>query len=139
MFALADGRMLEKGRMVNPETGVVGEYEEVWRDVKVLAADGAVEGGGRRVCTVMLLNDEQREARGMVIRLGQFCQGVLRIGERFSLERWLWGEGEGWQRDARIGEFLVPCGVATSGKMPEVGGRVEYGEFVWEVAENEEV
>lgn len=173
MYAFADGRTLEKGNMVNPETGEMGEYEEVWRDVEIIgtgeggikearmmegkgkgkARDAAGSSGGdgegkegdseerRRRCIVLTLSDDKRDdVRGMVIRLGQFCQGVLRAGDYFSIERWIWHPSGGWKREVSMGNLWVPCGLLLfAEKVPEVGGEVVFGDFTWKIAEKEEL
>ncbi len=146
MFAQTDGTTLEKGRMVNPATGKMTDYEECWRDVEALSTEaspaaGEKEGlgnGGKRVCTVLQLHDDTNKARGMVIRIGQFVQGVLRVGEAFALERWEWEKKEGWKRSVRIGDLFVPCGVLLGGERVKLGGEVRYGDFGWRVVETSE-
>lgn len=183
MYALADGRTLEKGAMVNPATGVMTEYEEIWKDVEIIptwkvvrsagsevageqaggeqAGSGKGKGQGKAIhdddnsngdeqqhrkprptCTVLILNHESEiQTRGMVIQLGQFCQGVFRYGDQFSLERWIWGENAGWKREVGIGADWMPCGLVTGGaeKVPEIGGTVSFGGMTWVVVEKGEV
>ncbi|KAK0726538.1 hypothetical protein B0T21DRAFT_336919 [Apiosordaria backusii] len=106
---------LEKGRMVNPGSGEVGEYEEVW------------EAGGLRRW------GEWRGLRGMVVRLGGYVQGFLRDGEGIRVERWVWdGERGVWERKIRIGSGKLEGG---NGVIPvefvtEVGGQMEIGDEV---------
>lgn len=150
MYSQSDGRTLEKGSMVNPATGRMTEYEEMWKDIEPVATvTGNVtpsEAERMRVCIVLMLDDEQHEARGMVVRVGQFCQGIIRTGQYFSLERWVWmknGEKKGdeiersWRRTSRIGNFWLPCGPAMEAEMGrlKLGGEVKYGEFLWTVVE----
>lgn len=113
IFPQADGRTLETGRMANPATGKLTDYEEVWND---LEAEGVPEirknpaestQQPRARCVVLELEDEEREERGMVVCLGRYCQGVVRIGPRFAAERWLWEDGE-WQRKFRVGDLWIP-------------------------------
>ena len=75
----------------------------------------------------------------MVVRVGQFVQGVIRVGEFFALERWSWkdGELEGWKLDVRIGDMFLPCGVCMEEGMLDVGGEVEFGTYEWRVVEKE--
>lgn len=158
MFALQDGRTLEMGRMVNPETGEMGAYEEAWRDVEVVGTwhgGGKGEGDGgsspdgaaeperlrRKTCTVLVLDAPEHKTRGMVVQLGQFCQGILRCGDEVSAERWIWAETRGWLREVSLGRLFVPCGLCCEGaeKVPEVGGKVALGEWEWRVVEKGEV
>lgn len=160
-----DQRSLEKGSMVNPETGRLTEYEEIWRDVEAVAVpdceDG--EGGARgeeneeeddeedeektdeeaeeeeeeeKVSGVLILDEPEQRARGMVVRIGQYCQGVLRVKGEFSLERWEWvGEEKGWERKVRMGSLFLPCGPAMDVLGMEVGSQVRHGDFRWKVVE----
>ncbi|KAI8947192.1 hypothetical protein F4801DRAFT_525007 [Xylaria longipes] len=113
IFPQDDGGTLETGRMVNPATGKLTDYEEVWIDLEAEDIPEINQNSGnltpqpKRRCVVLELNDGEREARGMSICLGRYCQGVVRIGDRFAAERWLWEDG-GWKRTYRIGDILVP-------------------------------
>ncbi|KAI1281429.1 hypothetical protein F5Y07DRAFT_296475 [Xylaria sp. FL0933] len=108
IFPQDDGRTLETGRMVNPATGQLTDYEEVWSDLEAESIpDGESTQQPRARCVVLELKDEDREGRGMVVCLGRYCQGVVRIGPHFAAERWLWENG-GWQRKFRIGDLDIP-------------------------------
>ncbi|KAJ0158492.1 hypothetical protein CTA2_11462, partial [Colletotrichum tanaceti] len=86
MYEQADGLTLEKGRMVNPATGEETDYEELWRDVEPVAVVGS--GGEAVECIVLRFEDEQAGARGSVVWLGRFCQGISRVGADVTAERW---------------------------------------------------
>ncbi|KAK1706339.1 hypothetical protein BDP67DRAFT_476512 [Colletotrichum lupini] len=116
MYEQPDGLTLEKGRMVNPATGAETDYEELWRDVEPVTTSGA---------------------RGMVVWLGRFCQGISRVGEEVAAERWEWKEGEGWRRTVRIGDRALPCEVLLmTGAALSVGTHVVHEEVVWDVLES---
>ena len=131
----AQGLELEKGEMENSATGMVQKYEELWADVpvEILPADE-----GKRFCVVLKTAD----GKGMVIRVGQFCQGVLRNGQDMVVERWRWdagGEGRKgdamWKRLVRMGQGQVPCN-ATFETSEVAKGRVfELGGNKWTVEE----
>lgn len=129
-----DGSVLETGRMVNPATGEVGEYEEVWVSEEI--ATVGEEGGP--VCVVMKMEGDGGRKRGMLVRLGGYCQAVVRVGEEVVVERWVW-EGEGWNRTVRVGEgkVEVPAEVATYlGHLATVEDEVKVGTGeVWTVVE----
>ncbi|KAI5926453.1 hypothetical protein F4810DRAFT_539528 [Camillea tinctor] len=125
MFPAEGGRALETGRMVNPATGRETDYEEVWVDE---------DPQGSR-CVVLELKNDERSERGMVVCLGGYCQGVVRKGEAFALERWQRVEGDGWKRVAYIGVLGLPCGEAMKGTGLVVGGTVECEGRVWNVVE----
>lgn len=137
MYPQTDGRTLEIGRMVNAATGKMTDYEELWKDVEPLVTSS--EEAIPKACVVLQLQDDAHKARGMVMRLGQFCQGVLRVGESVNLERWQWYERGGWKRASRIGDYWLPCGVVLDGYQTlALGGEVKHGEYLWEVIEMEE-
>jgi hypothetical protein len=112
MFPQPDGRTLEKGRMANPATGVEEDYEELWRDQTIEKPSSWSEG--RFSCVV--LKHDGKGVKGSVVRLGRYCQGVLRIDDDFTAERWLFVDGEkefengqGWKLLARVGKGKVGC------------------------------
>ncbi|EMF11248.1 uncharacterized protein SEPMUDRAFT_88638 [Sphaerulina musiva SO2202] len=121
------GRTLEKGTMMNSQTGKMEDYEEMWRDVSEEGEKG--EGEEKK---------EKEKMRGMVIRLGQFCQGLMRIGEEITLERWEWTAKENWKRSFRMGDFFLPCGVAMEFDRLQLGGKITHGGLTWDVVELEE-
>ncbi|KAF9870717.1 hypothetical protein CkaCkLH20_11819 [Colletotrichum karsti] len=127
---------LEKGRMVNPATGRECDYEELWRDVDPQPASAAAAAPE---CVVLRFEDESRAARGVVVWLGRFCQGISRVGGDVVAERWEWkGEDAGWVRTVGIGaEGALPCEVLlkTGGGLG-VGAHVKHGEVVWDVLES---
>ena len=137
MFPQKDGRTLECGSMINPATGQMTQYEECWIDVEPTATnedDG--ESDNVKVCMVLQLHDDVHKARGMVVRVGQFCQGILRVGDHVSLERWQWKKSGGWKREVRIGDLFVPCGVILERREKlTMGGDVKYGEYLWKIVE----
>nr|POF03869.1 hypothetical protein CFP56_21625 [Quercus suber] len=125
-------RTLERGRMVDPTTGRMTDYEEVWTDV---VASKTLGGKGTVTVVVLRLCDENAKAKGMVVRVGQFVQGVVRVQEEFACERWEWEESQGWKRKARVGDLFLPCGAAIEACKITLGGKVKYGAFVWEIIE----
>ncbi|KAF2771477.1 hypothetical protein EJ03DRAFT_349490 [Teratosphaeria nubilosa] len=127
ILSMPDGTSLERGKMVNPNRPAAGEvpYEELWKDVLAhpvaelpLARLEDVNGNSvteappvpARICIVIELKDEHDRARGMVVRVGQFVQGILKLtslsdrepGASTTVEGWAWSdrstsatEGEG--------------------------------------------
>lgn len=132
MYPQADGTTLEVGRMENPETGKETDYEEVWRDLNAFP-----EGLDDPLEAITVQIDQGDEAKGSVVRLGGFCQGFLRKGERLSAERWVWIDGgAGWKRTISIGEDELPCSqVLVSKSKWHVGDSVAVGEDKWKVIE----
>lgn len=143
MYPQADGRTLELGTMVNPATGVLTPYEEMWRDV------AAVATGADKVkyCVVITMDDPVHRARGMVVRIGQWCQGLLKIGDETTVERWEYVAGEtkegevaegDWTRCVRLGQRFLPCAVTFKAEELAPGSVVKHEEMVWVVQEKYE-
>ncbi|KAI9155545.1 Solute carrier family 28 member 3 [Paramyrothecium foliicola] len=109
-FEQPGGLTLEKGRMVNPATGLPTDYEEVWRSVKPLPS----QPNGRVRCVVLDTKSEDGSVRGRVVRLGQFCQGLLRDGDEIVVERWERLEERGWHSSLRIGDQVLACAEAVA-------------------------
>ncbi|KAI1122915.1 hypothetical protein F5Y10DRAFT_63664 [Nemania abortiva] len=113
MFPQDDGRSLETGRMINPATGKMTDYEEMWTDAEVEDIPGANQGSAESIerlkgrCVVLELRDDEHEERGMAVYLGRYYQGVVRRGDRFAAERWVWEDGN-WQRKYQLGDLWIP-------------------------------
>ena len=43
-----------------------------------------------RTCVVIIHDEPSVHARGMIIRVGHRCQGILRVGSKLTVERWQW-------------------------------------------------
>ncbi|KAK3399912.1 hypothetical protein B0T20DRAFT_452063 [Sordaria brevicollis] len=93
---------LERGRMVNPETGREEGYEEVWAD-----GSSGEEGDGDKekrcvVWEVDVDDEEGKKKRGRVVRVGRWAQGLLRRGNEVVCERWKLGDEGGWRLEVRV-------------------------------------
>lgn len=133
-YPLPNGEVLELGSMVNPVTGKLTAYEEKWADVPLKSTDGK---DGKAWCVVLELHNDEHSARGLVVRAGQYCQGIIRVGDQVAVERWAWDEETQftWKRRVRMGDLFLPCGVATDPAKLELGGKITYGEQIWTVVE----
>ncbi len=75
--------------MVNPATGLETDYEELWRSPQILATTADFGTRRRRETgeeerAASLLRDARRFSsgeRGVVVLLGQYCQGFMREGD----------------------------------------------------------
>jgi hypothetical protein len=86
MYDQGDGDFLEKGSMAHPDTGLITDYEEVWRDVD----PGIVDEDRNRICRVLKFDGPSNDERGMLIRIGEYIQGVRRSGTKMTVVRWQW-------------------------------------------------
>ncbi|KAI5782670.1 hypothetical protein EDC01DRAFT_221973 [Geopyxis carbonaria] len=130
-------------------------YEEVWRASAVTP---------RVVVVLALRSGKGKGAVGCVVRVGGWCQGIVKVGGDTTVERWMRGADVRWKRVARVGKEVVPCGVACldrdeSGQAAEhqgarywkeavgagfavvktvgVGDTLRVGKWEWEVVERE--
>jgi hypothetical protein len=128
MFPQADGTTLETGSMVNPATGRETAYEELWRDVDPAPTTTAA------VNCVVLHFEGEAGVRASVVRLGQYCQGILREGDKLTAERWEWENG--WRRTVRMGDGELPCEmVLDDGFVVKQDDEVKIGNRGWKVVE----
>jgi hypothetical protein len=130
MYAIDDEFTLEHGAGPNPFTGNMHSYEEMWRDVPIKACYPATI----KFCAVLRLQSDS--VRGLVIRLGQYCQGLVQHGEEVSIERWEFvlrvdenghTAGGDWTRVARVGTAFLPCLLACRDLREESLGTVIKG------------
>ncbi|KAH0542852.1 hypothetical protein FGG08_002807 [Glutinoglossum americanum] len=150
-----DGSILEIGRMVNPSTGEMTDYEEVWEDLEVEVTGGDTH----RICIVVGTVDDVRGIRGKIVRVGQWCQGILKVGAVTSVERWHWaprssdtstaskgeqsnGSGGDWERVVKTGGAYIPCSLTfMSGThlngvpATEENDELKAGDTTWKVVE----
>ena len=149
MYDVGNGEMLEKGTMKHPEIGRECDYEELWGDVQV----ERMEEGKENVCVVLRMEDEENELKGLVVRVGGWCQGMLRGKEEVTVERWRctglrnihgWSDGsvpeerveeEGWQRIARLGDGEMPCNATFKVQGLQEGGKLKARDVEWQVTE----
>lgn len=125
MYPQRGSLVLEKGVMENPATGKPTSYEELWNDVS--PTDASV--------LVLQIADDKAGVRGRVVRLGGWCQGFVRVGEKIGLERWELVDG-GWKSRVKMGDVDLPCEKALNERYEHtVGDEINAGERVWKVIE----
>ena len=128
MYIQPNGEVLERGTQTNKSTGQHEEYEELWGDLDV----EVVGDEKQHVCLVLKAEDDSLGVKGMVIRIGGWCQGILKTEQDLTIERWKWvsattssssrmdpgmditfGEQQGdvshWERVAKLGNGQLPC------------------------------
>jgi hypothetical protein len=107
-----------------------------------LLEEGSLSAREVLTCCDLQHEDAARRSRGMVVRVGQFCQGVLRIGDEFAAERWECTPQGGWQKVFASGSNLnMPCDVAChlAIRKLRVGSEVVYGPGeTWQCVEEDQ-
>lgn len=139
-FSLPNGDMLEKGSMKNPATGIVTEYEELWGDVEIETTPHA--GNREKIVTVLRTvgsssEHDSKASNGMVIRVGQFIQGIIVQDRQLALERWHYG-GK-WERQIRMGSssLSLPCALLFEPSDLAEGEEVANHGVRWQVLEKQ--
>jgi hypothetical protein len=141
MWLQPNGDVLEQGTQLHPVTGFECKYEELWGDVEI----NLVDAENKKVSLVMKVDDGDCNARGLVVRVGQYCQGILKLGNELTLERWAWmnpkspgasesklSSGE-WRCQIKIGDGSLPCDRAIEGV--HNGTTIRSGTLEWRVIE----
>lgn len=131
-YPQCNGDVLEKGVMLNPDTGKDTDYEEVWKYL-----DPFPKAMPDQVKAVTLQMNKGEQERGLMVRLGRFCQSLVRRGEKIAGERWEWSEEDGWKKLITIGEDILPCTQVLVENLPwTVGDVVQVGgNDSWKVIE----
>lgn len=133
MLLLADGARMEVGFMLI--RGKMQMFMEYW--VTPPGGPDCTE----KPCAVMELSDSgesgspiRKGAKGMAIRIGHYCQGILQHGDEFWYERWELREGDSqWIKDTRSNTpgtevGILPCrwmteSARTTGETIKMDGR----------------
>mgnify|MGYP004510062419 CR=1 FL=1 len=139
MYRLGDGLFLEHGFAFHPHLGRVAGHEEGWRDVDARSTSPS----GSKISVLLRCRDDERGVRGVVVRVGQFCQGIVMVADEVATERWEFQidgdkellEEKRWNRTARTGDFFLPCAVTFRPEVLGLGGSVRCRGFEWVVEE----
>lgn len=119
--------------MVNPATGRMTGYEELWIDKAPVPRSTQ-----KPKCVVFQLLDEPASKRGQFVCLGHYAQGVLRVGDTFTAERWVWSERHTtWEQTVKAGDNHDPLGFLLDARQEpvKVGEEVEGPMGTWTVIE----
>ncbi|KAL8660544.1 MAG: hypothetical protein Q9202_006438 [Teloschistes flavicans] len=130
MISLENGDVLERGETRDEKTGKVEQYEELWTEMALVTPDSQVEN----VCVVLEVEEDNGRARGMVVRIGGWCQGILKKGQSVTVERWRWDGGK-WQSVVSLGESELPCKDVVEKGNYEEGREILSGGLKWRVVE----
>ncbi|ORX99552.1 hypothetical protein BCR34DRAFT_465937, partial [Clohesyomyces aquaticus] len=145
MYTVSANQTCEFGSAWNAAGNAVVSYEEMWEDMRIKSTDTDADKVKKRIQAMVLRLDESAHGvRGMVVRVGQFVQGMLKRGNEVTVERWEFLEkrdaqgkvvGGDWTRLVRLGDLFLPCAVAFEPEKVEVGNTVTYELFAWVVEE----
>lgn len=138
MYPIAEGLTLEVGHAFHPALGAVKTHEEMWRDVDAVSTTQA----GTKLCVVLRCQAEHAGVKGLIVRVGQYCQGLVMEHDITTAERWEWNseasdkaDNEQWGRTVRIGNHFLPCSVAWRPELLGLGAVIKYHDFEWVVEE----
>jgi hypothetical protein len=122
---LPNGDELERGEMLNPVSGKVGPYEEVWRD----------EPLPPNLQVTVALTETDGGVKGVVVRMGQWLQGILRISpDEVVASRYWWAAGD-WALRANYGAPHYPDTIPTNAlEGRATGDQFTHGGRLWTVA-----
>ncbi|GAA5897612.1 hypothetical protein JCM5296_003738 [Sporobolomyces johnsonii] len=127
---LPNGDVLETGSMLNPDTGIVQDYEEIWRRLPLQAG---CENG--KAVEVTILESRSTRGRAFLGRVGDYEIGMEDAEKGFGVVQRVRREGE-WQtvccNEAGSGLPAVPLEVPAW----EHGSTVELGGRMWQVLEH---
>ena len=127
-----DGDVLERGKQKHPETGEETEYEELWHDLDVIPLGRK----GNRSSVVMRADAPEEHVRGLAIKIGSWCQAILKVGDELTIERWEHRiEGgttdpadrdpgitrNNWIRTFKVGKGTLPCKYMCSNTLGKIG------------------
>lgn len=127
------GQLVGQAVIADPVTGAPITFDELSIELPV----SPVNCDGIRTSIVLRIRDEERDVRGTVVRVGEWCQGILQIGHDISVERWKWvtkRESARYQHDYRHlphQETRNTCKLAgrdSSDDIPRPSSGQEYGD-----------
>ncbi|KAH0559921.1 hypothetical protein GP486_003559 [Trichoglossum hirsutum] len=159
LFPQQDGSTLEIGKMINPATGKMTDYEEVWEDLEVEVTGDDTH----RLSIVIGTVDGAGGIRGKIVRVGRWCQGITKVGPVTHVERWHWvprnpdasntgktgqinrhgspNDGD-WERVVKIGGAYIPCSLTFMSAThlngipaAEENDELKVGDTTWRVIE----
>ncbi|KAK8253602.1 hypothetical protein IWZ00DRAFT_568266 [Phyllosticta capitalensis] len=84
MWERGGGYSLESGVMKHPNRQVEVAYQEMWKDVAIRT----VNNEPLHYAVVLSHHNPKLKSRGMIVRVGQYCQGILMLDREVTVERW---------------------------------------------------
>ncbi|MCJ1476982.1 hypothetical protein MMC13_005652 [Lambiella insularis] len=131
MYEQDDGDTLECGQNVDVENGEIKKYEELWGNVSILPVESVQE----HICVVLKAEGTASNTKAMIIRVGDWCQGISKVGEDVTVERWQWSRGWGWDRIARLGDQSLACEATFDTAYLKEGNVFKHRGLEWKVVE----
>ena len=143
-FSRSNGDTQELGSMINPETGVETEYEELWGSLAIESTGSDI---AEKVVVVLRTTDKPGQSRtvdtpsvtqtkGLVIRIGQLIQGILEHRGGLTVERWTYDQAsKKWTEVVRIGATELPSPPLFDPIKLVEGQHINFGPISWQVIE----
>lgn len=138
MWPQENGDVLEKGCMRHPTSGKKVAYEELWADIVILPIRSHSKNTAERKCVV--LKSDSDGTKGLIIRVGQYIQGMMRSSEGLRLVQFEWqarpsqGDEVGvWTKTLSLGRGHIPYMKIINGLNIKVGECIE---GCWELLED---
>lgn len=139
-----NGDTQELGSMVNPDTGVETEYEELWGSSAIESTEPDTT---RKVAVVLQTVERPRDGtdtnvdtvadcKGLVIRVGQHIQGLAIHNGNATVERWTYNrDRKQWQKVVCLGSSELPCPRLFDPIRVAQGEKLSCGRVSWQVME----
>lgn len=127
MYLLSNGDTMEIGYMM-----LDGE----WKMFKEYWIDGTAPNPSYVAMELNYSVNDPSE-KGMAIRVGGYCQGILQNNSRLWVERWQIDSTGGWKMDSRsvvTEDTVLPCQWSTAEER-KLGDTIELAGRVWKVVE----
>lgn len=142
MWTQENGDVLERGIQRDPVTGEETEYEELWHDLEVIPL-GKKQN---RSSLVLKAEDPEKNLRGLAVKVGGWCQAILKVDGALTVERWerkpidstedqAVTEGaycdkktnNDWNRTFKSGSATLPCEYICSNTSGKLGLNTTFG------------
>ena len=136
MTVREDSTVLEEGASIDALTGAPVRYEELWEDLPV----DQIGKKGNRSSIVLRVDDSVKNIKGLLVKVGSWCQGIVKNGGGLTVERWQrqpkeenghdrlttgWDEStrthNDWVRLFKIGSGFIPSSAVLSETKGKLG------------------
>ncbi|KAL6249864.1 hypothetical protein RBB50_003720 [Rhinocladiella similis] len=132
MYLLSNGDVMEVGFLtINGKTKMFKEY---WLEATLSSPTPSF-------LVVETVNEQSGEsAKGLIIRIDTYCQGILQTDAEFFVERWQVQENGEWAKDPKSssGVEKLPCEWAMAATT-KLGDLIEFGGREWRVVESDRI